>query len=152
MLNCFSHVWLSATPGNCGVLGSSVHGILQARTITGLACHLLLWGDLPDQRIEPSPLMSSALAGDFFTTSAPWEALRNHLFPVASGQYKAGHGGWASHLYHFSGGSDGKKNQPAMQQTRVWPLGQDDPLEKEMATHSSILAWRIPWTPEPGRL
>ena len=40
----------------------------------------------------------------------------------------------------------------AMQETQVWFLGQEDPLEKEMATHSSILAWRIPWTEEPGRL
>ena len=39
-----------------------------------------------------------------------------------------------------------------MQQTRVRSLGQEDPLEEEMATHSSILAWRIPWTEEPGRL
>ena len=44
------------------------------------------------------------------------------------------------------------KNGPAMQETRVQSLGQEDPLEKEMATHSSILAWRIPWTEEPGRL
>ena len=38
------------------------------------------------------------------------------------------------------------KNLPAMQETLVLPLGWEDPLEKEMATHSSILAWRIPWT------
>ena len=44
------------------------------------------------------------------------------------------------------------KNMPAMQETRVQSLGQEDPLEKGMATHSSILAWRIPWTREPGRL
>ena len=44
------------------------------------------------------------------------------------------------------------KNLPAMQETRVQPLGQEDPLEKEMATHSSILAWEIPWTEEPGGL
>ena len=43
------------------------------------------------------------------------------------------------------------KNLPAMQETQVRLLGQEDPLEKEMATHSSILAWRIPWTEEPGR-
>ena len=43
------------------------------------------------------------------------------------------------------------KNLPAMQKTWVQSLGQEDPLEKEMATHSSILAWRIPWTEEPGR-
>ena len=44
------------------------------------------------------------------------------------------------------------KNLPAMQETGVRPLGQEDPLEKGMATHFSILAWRIPWTGEPGRL
>ena len=44
------------------------------------------------------------------------------------------------------------KNLPAMQETRVQSLGGEDPLEKGMATHSSILAWRIPWTEEPGRL
>ena len=44
------------------------------------------------------------------------------------------------------------KNLPAMQETQVQFLGQEDPLEKEMASHSSILAWRIPWTEEPGRL
>ena len=41
---------------------------------------------------------------------------------------------------------------PAMWETRVRSLDQEDPLEKEMATHSSILAWKIPWTEEPGRL
>ena len=44
------------------------------------------------------------------------------------------------------------KRLPAMQETWVWSLGQEDPLEKEMATYSSILAWRIPWTEEPGGL
>jgi len=44
------------------------------------------------------------------------------------------------------------KNLPTMQETWVRSLGQEDDLEKEMETHSSILAWRIPWTEEPGRL
>ena len=44
------------------------------------------------------------------------------------------------------------KNLPAMQETQVRSLGQEDPLEKEMATHSSILAWKIPWMEEPGGL
>ena len=43
------------------------------------------------------------------------------------------------------------KNLPAMQETWIPFLGWEDPLEKEMATHSSILAWRIPWSEEPGR-
>ena len=44
------------------------------------------------------------------------------------------------------------KNLPAMQETWVRPLGQEDPLEKGIATHSSIHIWRIPWTNEPGGL
>ena len=44
------------------------------------------------------------------------------------------------------------ENLPAMQETRVRSLGWEDPLEMGMATHSSILAWRIPWTEEPGGL
>ena len=44
------------------------------------------------------------------------------------------------------------KNLPAMQETQVRSLGREDPLEKGMAIHSSLLAWRIPWTEEPGGL
>ena len=44
------------------------------------------------------------------------------------------------------------KRLPAVQETQIQSLGRDDPLEKEMATHSSILAWEIPWTEEPGGL
>ena len=44
------------------------------------------------------------------------------------------------------------KHLPTMWETQVQSLGQEDPLEKEMATHSSILAWKIPWTEERGRL
>ena len=44
------------------------------------------------------------------------------------------------------------KSLLAMQETQVRSLGQDDPVEKEMAIHSSILAWEIPWTAEPGKL
>ena len=44
------------------------------------------------------------------------------------------------------------KHLPAMWETQVRSLDREDPLEKEMATHSSILAWRIPWTEEPGGL
>ena len=47
--------------------------------------------------------------------------------------------------------SQAVKNPPAMKETQIQTLGQEDILEKEMATHSSILAWRIPWIEEPGR-
>ena len=52
----------------------------------------------------------------------------------------------------FPSGSDGKESQSAVQETWVPCLGQEDPLEMGMATHTSVLAWRIPWTEEPGRL
>ena len=54
-------------------------------------------------------------------------------------------GGWASLV------AQSVKNLPAMQETWIPFLGWEDPLEKEMATHSSILAWRIPWSEEPRR-
>ena len=50
----------------------------------------------------------------------------------------------------FPGGKDGKAS--ACNETWVPSLGREDPLEKEMATHSSTLAWKIPWTEEPGRI
>ena len=53
---------------------------------------------------------------------------------------------WASLVAHTV------KNLPAIQETQVWSLGQEDPLEKGMTSHSSILLWSIPWTEEPGGL
>ena len=58
-------------------------------------------------------------------------------------------------MYIYEAHGSVVKNLPAMQkmqETWVQSLGQEDPLEESMATHSSILAWRIPWTEEPGRL
>ena len=55
-------------------------------------------------------------------------------------------------LYKASLIAQSVKNRPAMQETQVRSPSWEDPLEKEMATYSSILAWRIPWTAEPGRL
>ena len=53
---------------------------------------------------------------------------------------------WTSHVAKMV------KNPPAMQETWVQSLGEEGPLEKEMTSHSNILAWRIPWTEEPGGL
>ena len=57
---------------------------------------------------------------------------------------------WVSRSYFFVHLAQTVKNLPANQETWFQPLGQEDPLEKGMATHSNILAWRIPWTEEPG--
>ena len=63
---------------------------------------------------------------------------------------------FVSKLVHFKrwlgSGHMVKKTPPTLQETWVWSLGWEDPLEKGMATHSSTLAWRVPWTEEPGRL
>ena len=56
------------------------------------------------------------------------------------------------HAQHCFPGGSVVKNLPAKPETVVWSLGWEDPLEKEMATHSSLLAWEIPWTEEPGKL
>ena len=64
-------------PLDCSPLGSSVLGAWQWDSVgknTGMGCHSLLQGDLPDPGIEPASLISPALAGGFFTTSATWEA------------------------------------------------------------------------------
>ena len=65
----------------------------------------------------------------------------------------AGGGNGYPHQYSwgFPSGSDGKES-PCNARTQVRSLGREDPLEEGMATHSSILAWRIPWTEEPSRL
>ena len=57
-----------------------------------------------------------------------------------------------THQYEASLIAQSVQNLPAVQETQVRFLGQEDPLEKEMAIHSNIFAWRIPWTEEPGRL
>ena len=65
--------------------------------------------------------------------------MNNQDLPIAQG------------IMGFPDSSD-SKNLPAMQESQIQSLDEEDPLEKELATHSSTLAWRIPWTEEPGRL
>ena len=102
-------------------------------------------GDLPDPGIKPGP---PTLQADSF----PIE-LRGNWRP----QFYLIAGSCRKHCASYSALLRLKvtqmiRNLPAMQETRVQSLGREDPLEKGMATHSSILAWRIPWTEEPGRL
>ena len=81
--------------------------------------------------------------------SPPYPSCRIHLCrtqPLSLVGFPGGSPSWLSLV------AQRIKHLPAMQETRVRSLGWEYPLEKEMATHSSILAWRIPWTEEPGRL
>ena len=71
---------------------------------------------------------------------------------LITGSWGESTGGGSCTIGHFTCVTQTIKNLPAMQEMRVRSLGWEDPLEKEIATYSSILAWRIPWTGEPGGL
>ena len=130
-------------------------------------------GDLPDPRTEPA---SPALAGGFFTSEPPGKPIYfffcsstiHNNQKVETTQVSVSEWmiecrtGWDSEqkvflkigklLFNcFPRGSVVKIHLP-MQEMQVWSLGQEDPQEKEMATHCSILAWEVSWTEEPGRL
>ena len=97
--------------------------------------------------------MSPALASGFFTNEPPGKPRYRYVFKILISfpldivpelkllDYKV-----------VSLVAQMVKRLPTMRETRVQSLGQEDLLEKEMATHSSILAWKIPWMEEPGRL
>ena len=82
---------------------------------------------------------SSVFSGSWLVSLGLWGERGTNI----SRRYRAS---WASLV------AQTVKNLPAMQETSVPSLGWEDPLEKGMATHSSILAWEIPWTEEPGGL
>ena len=113
---------------------------------TGVDFHALL-GNLPYLGIQLTSLMFPAVAGRFFTSSATCEAhscvdsaktsRKNFLLFCTTRVFP---------------GNSVVKNLPAVQKTQVWSLGREDPLEKEMATHSSIVAWKISRTEGPSGL
>ena len=137
-------------PMDCSPLVSSVHGISQARILEWIA--ISFSKSLPDPRIEP---WFSCIASRFFTL---WASLNSSVgkestyntgdFSSIPGSGRsAGEGigypfqySWASVVAQLV------KNLPEMWETWVQPLGWEDPLEKGRATHSSIVAWRFPWT------
>ena len=122
-------------PMDCSLPGSSLHGTLQARILEWVAISF-------SRRSSPSRDWTwvSCIAGRLFTVWATREATTllklNYFLRTVLASLVA----------------QLVKNLPAMQEIQVWFLGWEDPLEKEMATHSSILAWRIPWTEGPCRL
>ena len=116
-------------------------------------------GDPPHPGIEPK---SPALAGRFFTPESPWKILVHEwvymrtyvpvcsvwLLVITPFHFSLS---WKAYLkkskrYRNSLVTQRLKHLPARRETRVQSLGREDPLEKEMATHFSILAWKIPWT------
>ena len=129
-------------PMDCSPPGSSVHGILQQEYWSGLPFPSP--GDLPNPGIKPR---SPALQADTLPSEPPGNTTiqKHQFFSSAFFIVQLSHP-LASLVAQMV------KYLPAMWETRVQPLGQEDPLEKGTATHSRILAWRIPWTEEPGGL
>ena len=125
-----------------------------------MGCHFLLQGIFPTQGSNLQLLQVSCIVGRFFTAE-PWGKHRP-CWRLNTSTQRSESLPSCSHLsLHFISTSISEegfpsvsaiKNPLAMQETRVRSLGQGDPQEKDMATYSSILAWEIPWTEEPGRL
>ena len=82
----------------------------------------------------------------------PWGSLKPLATWTVRAEFQLCH--WGARVNHAVPLDPNKPQEatylPAIQETRVWSLGWEDPLEKRMVTHSSDLAWRIPWTEEPG--
>ena len=129
-------------------------GLLHCRQILHHLSHqgsprILEWVAYPFSRGSSRPRNQtrvSCIAGGFFTLEPPgkkppWLCERTE---------HSGDPGWGCHRVSLV--AQWVKSRPAMWESRVRSLGWEDPLEKEMATHSNILAWRIPWTEEPGGL
>ena len=118
-------------PLDCNLPGSSVHGIFQARILEWVAISYSRGSSPPSDWTHIHMYPSSA--GRFFTT-----------VPLGNPNYFLRH---ESSLV-----AQTVKHLPTMWETWVQTLGQEVLLEKEMVTHSSILAWKIPWMEEPSRL
>ena len=115
--------------------GSSVHEILQAKILEWIIISFSRGSSWARDQTS-----ASCISGRFFND---WAIREFHIY---------------IYIYHFPTDSVGKESASnarlllAKYETQVWLLGQVNPLEKEMAAHSSILTWEIPWTVEPSRL
>ena len=131
LVSNFSRVWLCDTR-DCSSPGSSAHGILQAR--------ILEWVTMPSSRNIFMVVYDSLVDKESVCNAGDPNSI------PGSGRSA---GEWIGYLLWYFWASlvvQLIRNLPAMQETQVWFLGQEDPLKKGKATHSSILAWRNPWT------
>ena len=134
--------------------GSAIPGILQARTLEWVAisfCNAWKWKvkvkSLSHIQLLATPWTAgSSVHGIFQARVLEWDAIAFSIDPFSPWESRRTQ---ESRLPSFPSGSD-CKSLPAMQETQVWSLNQEDPLKKGITTHSSILAWRIPRTEEPG--
>ena len=116
---------------------------------TGVGCHSLLQGILPNQGLNPGPLHWEC---GVLSIGSPGTSQGSHFKskPSTGLRVSCHHTGIKIYImvYWVSLVAQMIRNLPAMREPWIQSLGQEDPLEKGMATHSSILAWRIPWTVE----
>ena len=131
-------LYLTLNPMDCSLPGFSVHGDSPSKN-TGMGCHVLLQGIFLTQGSNPCLLCLLHWQTDSLPLVPPGKPginIRTLLYRKLVASLVA------QRLKHL----------PGMGETWVRSLGREDPLEKEMATHSSTLAWRIPWREKPGRL
>ena len=140
-----SHVQLFCSLMDYTLPGSSVHGIFQARILEWVAISFR-GSSRPSDRTHVSWI-------------GRWILYQlHHLGSLYSDTHESLHSFCKNYLRIYNGARQASlvgqmvKNLPAMLETWVWSLGWKDPLEKEVATHSSILAWRIPGSGESGNL
>jgi len=128
-------------PLHCSPPGPSVHGDSPGKN-TGVGCHVLLQGIFPTQGLNPGLPNCSQIVYHLSyqrSTIFSFNAHKNLLR-------------WFFAIARDSMVAQIVKNPPARQETQVWSLVWEDPLEKGMDSHFNILAWRIPWTEEPRGL
>ena len=123
-------------PMDGGAWKAAVHGVAEGRTRLSDFTFTFHFHALETEMATHSSVLAWRIPG----TGEP-----SGLLPMES--HRVGHD-WCD-LAAIGAVAQMVKNLPAMQETQVWSLGQEDPLEKGMATHSSILAWKVSWTEEP---
>ena len=145
--------------------GFSVHGDSPGKN-TGVGYHALFQGIFPTQGLNPHLLSLLHLADRFFTTEPLGSHWGGHISTLYLHLYVYILIGLCLYLYIYTHTyiyrlfyfkdwliwAQMVMNLPAMPETQVQSLGQENPLEKAMTTHSCILAWRILWTEKPGGL
>ena len=141
------------------ILETYLLGTWQWNEITNFFFSLIFWpchvasGILVSQQgVEPtSPALEAQRLNHWMTREVPRAPILNNIITIVRRCSIPG----IESITYFQKSSlvaQRLKRLPGMQETRVRSLGWEDPLEKEMATHSSTLAWRSPWREEPGRL
>ena len=144
-------------PVLCNPMDYTVHGILQARILEWVAFPFSRGSSQPRDRSQVLCIAADSLPAEPQGKPKLQTSFYFHpffywcVFSVLR-SYPVSHISITRYFSLASLVAQRLKRLPPMGETRVWSLGREDPRGKEMVTHSSTLAWRIPWTEEPGRL